>query len=111
MKTPVYMQDQLGAGTKIHGPCIIMQEGSTIVVNETATAEITEFGDVEITIDYDKSKQYEKLSTALDTVRLSIFSHRFMSIAEQMGNTLQRTSISTNIKERLDFSCALFNVS
>eukprot|EP00126_Sphaerothecum_destruens_P007931 Sdes_comp20033_c0_seq1m12819 len=41
-------------------------------------------------------------------IQLSIFSHRFMSIAEQMGRTLQRTAISTNIKERLDFSCALF---
>ena len=39
----------------------------------------------------------------------SVFSHRFMSIAEQMGTTLQQTSISTNIKERLDFSCALFD--
>jgi len=47
-------------------------------------------------------------SIPLDNVQLSIFSHRFMSIAEQMGRTLQRTSISTNIKERLDFSCALF---
>ncbi|CAM9306402.1 unnamed protein product, partial [Bubo scandiacus] len=44
----------------------------------------------------------------LDAVQLSIFSHRFMSIAEQMGRILQRTAISTNIKERLDFSCALF---
>merc|ERR1719239_8262 len=43
-----------------------------------------------------------------DPVLLSIFGHRFMSIAEQMGRVLQRTSISTNIKERLDFSCALF---
>ncbi|BAS76378.1 Os01g0966000, partial [Oryza sativa Japonica Group] len=43
-----------------------------------------------------------------DVVQLSIFNHRFMGIAEQMGRTLQRTSISTNIKERLDFSCALF---
>merc|ERR1719239_2089083 len=43
-----------------------------------------------------------------DPVLLSIFGHRFMSIAEQMGRVLQRTAISTNIKERLDFSCALF---
>ena len=49
-------------------------------------------------------------STELDSIQLSVFSHRFMSIAEQMGKTLQRTSISTNIKERLDFSCALFGV-
>jgi hypothetical protein len=43
-----------------------------------------------------------------DAVLLSVFAHRFMSIAEQMGRVLQRTSVSTNIKERLDFSCALF---
>ncbi len=45
----------------------------------------------------------------LDPIELSIFGNRFMSIAEQMGITLQRTSASTNIKERLDFSCALFD--
>lgn len=49
-----------------------------------------------------------RLDTSLDPIQLGIFSHRFMSIAEQMGRALQRTSISTNIKERLDFSCALF---
>lgn len=46
--------------------------------------------------------------TECDPIQLAIFSHRFMSIAEQMGRALQRTSISVNIKERLDFSCALF---
>ena len=46
-----------------------------------------------------------------DPVMLAIFSHRFMSIAEQMGRSLQRSSISVNIKERLDFSCALFGPS
>ena len=45
----------------------------------------------------------------LNLIELSIFGHRFMSIAEQMGLTLQKTSVSTNIKERLDFSCALFD--
>lgn len=49
-------------------------------------------------------------STEVDSVQLSVFAHRFMGIAEQMGKTLQRTSVSTNIKERLDFSCALFGV-
>jgi 5-oxoprolinase (ATP-hydrolysing) len=47
----------------------------------------------------------------VDRVKLSVFGHRFMGIAEQMGRTLQRTAISTNIKERLDFSCALFDPS
>jgi hypothetical protein len=51
-----------------------------------------------------------RVDVALDPIQLGIFSHRFMSIAEQMGRALQRTSISTNIKERLDFSCALFGV-
>ncbi len=44
----------------------------------------------------------------VDSVLLSVFAHRFMSVAEQMGRTLQRTAVSTNIKERKDFSCALF---
>jgi 5-oxoprolinase (ATP-hydrolysing) len=46
----------------------------------------------------------------VDPIELSIFAHRFMSIAEQMGRVLQRTAISTNIKERLDFSCAIFGL-
>lgn len=51
----------------------------------------------------------EKISVQVDPIRLTIFGHRLMSIAEQMGHTLQKTSVSTNIKERLDFSCALFS--
>jgi 5-oxoprolinase (ATP-hydrolysing) len=55
-------------------------------------------------------KQYKSPEEVpFDIVELSIFAHRFMSIAEQMGLTLQKTSVSTNIKERLDFSCALFD--
>lgn len=51
----------------------------------------------------------EEAIEEVDPIKLSIFSHRFMSIAEQMGRTLQKTSISINIKERLDFSCAIFS--
>ncbi len=50
----------------------------------------------------------DRLGTRVDPVQLSIFGNLFMSIAEQMGRMLQKTAISTNIKERLDFSCALF---
>jgi 5-oxoprolinase (ATP-hydrolysing) len=46
--------------------------------------------------------------TVVDHIQLSLFAHRFMSIAEQMGRALQKTAVSLNIKERLDFSCALF---
>lgn len=51
----------------------------------------------------------DTVAESVDPIKLSIFSHRFMSIAEQMGRTLQKTSISINIKERLDFSCAIFS--
>jgi 5-oxoprolinase (ATP-hydrolysing) len=75
------------------------------VVEPGCTARITQYGDVEIMVGQDIKRH---LGPELDTIRLSVFSHRFMSIAEQMGRVLQRSSISTNIKERLDFSCALF---
>ncbi|KAG8231505.1 hypothetical protein J437_LFUL011543 [Ladona fulva] len=105
VETPVYLLSKLSAGHKIPGPCIIMDGLSTILVEPGCEAEITCFGDVEISIG---SVKLPVLGTNLDSIQLSIFSHRFMSIAEQMGRILQRTSISTNIKERLDFSCALF---
>jgi 5-oxoprolinase (ATP-hydrolysing) len=60
---------------------------------------------VEIVVPADEKVE---LDTAVDPVRIAIFGNRFMSIAEQMGRTLQRTATSTNIKERLDFSCAIF---
>ncbi|PVD21468.1 hypothetical protein C0Q70_19641 [Pomacea canaliculata] len=103
--TPVYMLDKLRAGHTIEGPAIILDKNSTIVVEPNCDARITKHGDISITVG---SSEMKIVGTNLDAVQLSIFSHRFMSIAEQMGRVLQRTSISTNIKERLDFSCALF---
>lgn len=104
-KTPVYLLKNFLAGNIINGPAIIIDDNCTIVVEPACRAEVLKHGD--ISIEVSKSKK-EKIGLELDAVRLSLFSHRFMSIAEQMGKILQRTSISTNIKERLDFSCALF---
>eukprot|EP01064_Diplonema_japonicum_P036003 TRINITY_DN7960_c0_g3_i1.p1 TRINITY_DN7960_c0_g3~~TRINITY_DN7960_c0_g3_i1.p1 ORF type:complete len:1253 (+),score=311.12 TRINITY_DN7960_c0_g3_i1:32-3760(+) len=104
LDTPVYRLENLQANHSIAGPAIIMQGGSTILVEPGCTALITPLGDIKITV----SVGSFKITTELNHISLSIFSHRFMSIAEQMGRALQRTSISTNIKERLDFSCALF---
>jgi 5-oxoprolinase (ATP-hydrolysing) len=106
MKTPIYNLPDLSPGTKLEGPCIISQSIGTIIITPSSIATITEEGDIEIDVG---STNHNKLNTDLDPVQLSIFNHRFMSIAEQMGNSLQRTAISTNIKERLDFSCALFS--
>ena len=73
---------------------------------------MAEEGSVIIDIHDEGSKDVKDYKTVeevpLDPIELSIFGHRFMSIAEQMGTTLQKTSVSTNIKERLDFSCAIF---
>ncbi|XP_071659812.1 5-oxoprolinase [Patagioenas fasciata] len=105
MDTPVFLLEELGCDHSIPGPAILIDKNSTIVVEPGCTASITEFGDIDIAVG---SGTPRPVGPELDAVQLSIFSHRFMSIAEQMGRVLQRTAISTNIKERLDFSCALF---
>lgn len=84
----------------------MIDDNSTILVEPGCTLEITKYGNMLIKI---LQNLKQTVSTDLDAIQLSIFSHRFMSIAEQMGRVLQRTAISTNIKERLDFSCALFD--
>ncbi|KAM9308642.1 5-oxoprolinase [Gastrophryne carolinensis] len=103
--TNVYLLEDLSCDHTIPGPAIIIDKNSTILVEPDSVASITEYGDVQITVGSGRKKA---IGLELDTIQLSIFSHRFMSIAEQMGRILQRTAISTNIKERLDFSCALF---
>lgn len=105
-ETPVFNMNALTGGHTIKGPAIIIQDVATVVIEPDCTAQITTLGDIEILIFESIEK---KLTCDLDPIYLSIFSHRFMGIAEQMGRTLQRTSISVNIKERLDFSCALFD--
>jgi len=108
LETPVFRLERLAAGHQISGPALIMHDTATILIEPGAQAEITESGDIVIEVG-----QGSNAATALelDPVKLSIFSNLFMSIAEQMGRTLQKTAISTNIKERLDFSCALFDVN
>ncbi|CAH0596910.1 unnamed protein product [Chrysodeixis includens] len=103
--TAIYLLENLKPEQVVQGPAIIMDSLSTILVEPDCRAEISTYGDIRIVIG---SGQPKRVTTALESVQLSIFSHRFMSIAEQMGRVLQRTSISVNIKERLDFSCALF---
>jgi 5-oxoprolinase (ATP-hydrolysing) len=83
----------------VAGPAIIMDKLSTILIEPDCKAEISIHGDIKITVGNSAGM---KISTDLDTIHLSIFSHRFMSIAEQMGRILQRTAISTNIKERYE---------
>ncbi|KAH0737036.1 hypothetical protein KY290_035741 [Solanum tuberosum] len=105
--TPLFKLENLAYGHVIPGPAIIMNGNSTVIVEPNCKATVTKYGNIKIEIESTSNtvKVDEKVA---DVVQLSIFNNRFMGIAEQMGRTLQRTSISTNIKERLDFSCALF---
>jgi len=98
MKTPVYILRDLVKGYRISGPAVIMDELSTMLVEPNCFADITETGDLKVNVL--RTKCAVNIGVELDSIQLSIFSHRFMSIAEQMGKMLQRTSISTNIKER-----------
>ena len=107
----VYKIEDLKAGHEIPGPSIIVQPISTVVLEIGCKAFVTSAGDLKIEVG--KEEDVDHTNDAVsevkeDPVQLSIFSHRFMGIAEQMGRTLQRTAISVNMKERLDFSCALF---
>jgi len=103
--TEIFALEHLKAGQSITGPAIIIHDTSTILIEPHCRARITKTGDVLIRVGETK---IQKPDVSVDPIRLSIFANLFMSIAEQMGRMLQKTAISTNIKERLDFSCALF---
>lgn len=106
--TPIYKLEDLSKGDRVPGPAIIADGTQTIVVPPGASALII---DTHVIINIGESEmQDKKVSTKIvDPIMLSIFAHRFMAIAEQMGRALQKTSVSTNVKERLDYSCALFD--
>lgn len=105
--TPIFELQTLPAGAKIQGPALVIDKTQTIIVTPTSTATILESY---VVIDRQTTETSFSSSTSeFSPIQLSIFGHRFMSIAEQMGRTLQKTSVSTNIKERLDFSCAIFS--
>eukprot|EP00977_Amphora_coffeiformis_P013093 scaffold3361_cov166-Amphora_coffeaeformis.AAC.4 len=108
-EVPIFKSDNLKPGHEIEGPAIIIQPISTVIIEMYCKAFITANKDIDITVGgKPKAVEAENEEIKEDPVQLSIFAHRFMGIAEQMGRTLQRTSISVNMKERLDFSCALF---
>jgi 5-oxoprolinase (ATP-hydrolysing) len=81
-RASVYILSDLRAGHEIPGPAIIMDNLSTVLVEPNCTAYITSRGDIKIVIG---SGELKRIGTELDAIQLSIFSHRFMSIAEQMG--------------------------
>ncbi|KAK7222352.1 hypothetical protein V2G26_010355 [Clonostachys chloroleuca] len=92
----------------VQGPAIIIDSTQTIVLDPASTAIILDEHVVIELLDTDKKKIDNE---TVDPIALSVFGHRFMSVAEQMGTVMQKTSISTNIKDRLDYSCAIFSAN
>lgn len=109
LKTDVFNLEALFANQEIKGPAFILDTNSTILIEPDCQAKITEYGDVSISVFGKPNSNKNQNSNEYNPITLSIFNNLFMSIANQMGSSLKNTSISTNIKERLDFSCALFD--
>jgi 5-oxoprolinase (ATP-hydrolysing) len=103
----VYTRDQLSPGHKVKGPAIVIEPHQTVVVEPGWQAAITAKNHLVLTRVV-KLKRTTAIGTRADPIMLEVFNNLFMSIAEQMGVALQNTAYSVNIKERLDFSCAVF---
>jgi 5-oxoprolinase (ATP-hydrolysing) len=107
-KANVFLREALPIGAEVDGPALIIEPHQTIAVEHGWRAAVTAKNHVLMTR-VEPMARREAIGSKADPVMLEIFNHLFMSIAEQMGVTLQNTAYSVNIKERLDFSCALFD--
>jgi 5-oxoprolinase (ATP-hydrolysing) len=103
----LYRREDLTDGDSIEGPAIIAEANATTVLDPGWRAEVT--GNNHLILERSEPRGHDDLSTTVDPVMLELFNNLFMSIAEQMGERLRATANSVNIKERLDFSCALFD--
>ncbi|MBT6117422.1 MAG: 5-oxoprolinase, partial [Rhodospirillaceae bacterium] len=107
-EAPVYDRDRMAPGQTVDGPAIVVEATATTVVEPGWRAEMTDRAHLVLR----RVKALPKrvaVGTSVDPVMLEVFNNLFMSIAEQMGVTLENTAYSVNIKERLDFSCAIFD--
>jgi 5-oxoprolinase (ATP-hydrolysing) len=109
-RASVFTRDQLRPGQVVPGPAIIIEPHQTIVVEPGWQAALTAHDHLLLTR-AKTLKRKRAIGTHADPVMLEVFNNLFMSIAEQMGVALQNTAYSVNIKERLDFSCAVFDGS
>ncbi len=104
----VFLREKLSIGARVTGPALIIEPHQTIVVEDGWRAEITRKNHA-VLQRVKAAPRRAAVGAEVDPVMLEIFNNLFMSIAEQMGVTLQNTAYSVNIKERLDFSCAVFD--
>ncbi|MCF6321021.1 MAG: hydantoinase B/oxoprolinase family protein [Rhizobiaceae bacterium] len=104
----IFQRKDLHPGNTINGPALVIEDHQTIVIEPGWNANINSRGHI-ILSRVEKLARTSAVGTNADPVMLEVFNNLFMSIAEQMGVTLQNTAYSVNIKERLDFSCAVFS--
>ena len=109
-KVPLFDRETLVSSQVLNGPCVIMEATGTTVIEDEWSGCIDDLGNLILERKKEKLNEHA-LGTKADPIMLEIFNNLFMSIAEQMGSTLANTAYSVNIKERLDFSCALFDSS
>lgn len=109
MECPVFERDDLAAGALVEGPALILEAIGTVWVEPGFEAVMEVDRNLLVRKQADTTSIGPRVGTEADPIGLEIFNNLFMSVAEQMGRVLQRTSVSTNIKERLDYSCAVFD--
>lgn len=107
---PAVVRSELTVGETVDGPVLVIDPGSTTVVESGWQAKLADEGSLVLSRSA-ALKRDRAAGTQVDPIRLEIFNNLFMAIAEEMGVVLQSTATSVNIKERLDFSCALFDAA
>ena len=108
-KAPVFERTSLRAGDQIKGPALVREANATTVIEPGWTAEVTKLDHMILRRTEPLASRVPAGSEKPDPVLLELFNNLFMNVAEQTGAVLQNTSMSVNIKERLDFSCAIFD--
>lgn len=110
---PVWLREQLAPGQSVAGPALVVDDTTAVVIEPGFVAEVMPDGALLLTDHAPTSSNSAADGAELepDPVRLEVYGGLFMSVAEQMGSVLRRTAVSTNIRERLDFSCAVFDAA
>jgi 5-oxoprolinase (ATP-hydrolysing) len=105
----VYIREQLCSSTTIDGPAIVAEANATTVIDDGWSGMVNNKGHLLLEQHRELVEDLCEDESSPDPVKLEVFNRLFMHIAEQMGTVLQNTALSVNIRERLDFSCALFD--
>ncbi|MFN3992520.1 MAG: hydantoinase B/oxoprolinase family protein [Tabrizicola flagellatus] len=109
-EVPLYRREDCGTATRIAGPAVIAEATGTVIVEPGWEATVDAGANLILRRVAEVTRE-AAVGTAVDPVRLELFNNLFMSVADQMGATLANTAWSVNIKERLDFSCAIFDAA